>query len=227
MRSNKFEVRVSLEKLLIVLIVVLVPLNFIGLYFAMESTRAAEQTTGTLLSNIAQDHALAARRFINDRLIEVAAITSDPTVLDAITSSSQAAAHLTDEAKAARTADVEKKWDTPDADALAKSILSSRTSEALRHRRELDPRLLKLVVLDGSGTPVAATDKPRHYAPVNEVFWQGVSAKRQGRSFCLTTCYSTSRAKRITYQSEYPCWIRRRNASSAHCTRSSMSRRSS
>ena len=32
------------------------------------------------------------------------------------------------------------------------------------------------MVLDDSGTPVAATDKPRHYAPVNEVFWEAVSA---------------------------------------------------
>ena len=193
MPSNKFEVRVSLEKLLIVLIVVLVPLNFIGLYLAMESTRAAEQTTGTLFSNIAQDHALAARRFIDDRVIEVGAITSDPTVLDAIASSGHAAAHLSDEAKAARIADVEKKWDTPEADALAKSILSSRTSEALRHRRELDPRLLKLIVLDGSGTPVAATDKPRHYAPVNEVFWQGVSGKGQGAVYVSDVLYDEQR----------------------------------
>jgi hypothetical protein len=189
MPSNKFEVRVSLEKLLIVLIVVLVPLNFIGLYLAMESTRAAEQTTGTLFRNIAQDHALAARQFIDDRVIEVGAITSDPTVLDAITSSSQAAAHLSEEAKAARIADVEKKWDTPEADALAKSILSSRTSEALRHRRQLDPRLLKLVVLDGSGVPVAATDKPRHFAPLNEVFWLGVSANGKGAVYVSDAMY--------------------------------------
>ena len=175
MASSSFEVRVSLEKLLIVLIVVLVPLNFIGLYLAIDSTRAAEQTTGTLFRSIAQDQALAARQFIDDRVIEVAAITSDPTVLDAIINSSHATAHLAEEAKSAKIADVEKQWDTPESDALVKSILSSRTSEALRHRREMDPRLLKLIVVDESGTPVAATDKPRHYAPVNEVFWQGVS----------------------------------------------------
>jgi hypothetical protein len=81
MASSNFEVRISLEKLLIVLIVVLVPLNFIGLYLAIDSTRAAEQTTGALFRSIAQDQALAARHFIDDRVIEVAAITSDPTVL--------------------------------------------------------------------------------------------------------------------------------------------------
>jgi len=176
MASSSFEVRVSLEKLLIVLIVVLVPLNFIGLYLAIESTRAAEQTTGTLFRSVAQDQAMAARQFIDDRVIEVGAITSDPTVLDAITNSGRSTAHLPEPAKTAKISDVEKQWDTPASDALVKSILSSRTSEALRHRREMDPRLLKLVVLDESGTPVAATDKPRHYAPVNEVFWQGVSS---------------------------------------------------
>jgi len=176
MASSSFEVRVSLEKLLIVLIVVLVPLNFIGLYLAIESTRAAEQTTGTLFRSVAQDQAMAARQFIDDRVIEVGAITSDPTVLDAITNSGRSTAHLPEPAKTAKISDVEKQWDTPASDALVKSMLSSRTSEALRHRREMDPRLLKLVVLDESGTPVAATDKPRHYAPVNEVFWQGVSS---------------------------------------------------
>lgn len=175
MASSSFEVRVSLEKLLIVLIVVLVPLNFIGLYLAIESTRSAEQTIGTLFRGIAQDQALAARQFIDDRVIEVAAITSDPTVLDAITNSSHSTANLPEEAKATKIADVEKQWDTPASDVLVKDILSSRTSEALRHRREMDPRLLRLVVLDQSGTPVAASDKPRHYAPVNEVFWAGVS----------------------------------------------------
>src|SRR5664279_427912 len=126
MASSSFEVRVSLEKLLIVLIVVLVPLNFIGLYLAIESTRAAEQTAGTLFRDIAQDQALAARRYIDDRVIEVAAITSDPAVLDAITNSSHATAHLPEEAKATRIAEVEKQWDTPGSDALVKNILSSR-----------------------------------------------------------------------------------------------------
>ena len=105
MASSSFEVRVSFEKLLIVLIVVLVPLNFIGLYLAIESTRAAEQTTGTLFRSIAQDQALVVGQFIDDRVIEVAAITSDPTVLDAITNSSHATAHLAEEAKAAKIAD--------------------------------------------------------------------------------------------------------------------------
>src|SRR5271167_87066 len=51
---------------------------------------------------------------------------------------------------------------------------------SLRHHRQLDPRFLKLIVLDANGVPVAATDKPAHYAPVDEVFWQGVAAQGKG-----------------------------------------------
>ena len=39
---------------------------------------------------------------------------------------------------------------------------------------------MKLIVLDAYGVPVAATDKPAHYAPVEEVFWQGVYAQGKG-----------------------------------------------
>ena len=189
MPSSQFEVRVSLERLLIILIVVLVPLNFIGLYLAIESTRAAEQTTGVLFRSIAQDYALAARQFLDDRVIELAGITSDPTVLDAVVNSNRAAAHLSEQVKTAKIADVEKKWDTAEAEALSRDILASRASDVLRNRRELSPSLLKLVVLDENGIPVAATDKPRHYAPVNEVFWQGVSAKGRGAVYVSDVMY--------------------------------------
>src|SRR5208283_3952363 len=59
----------------------------------------------------------------------------------------------------------------------------------LRHYRELDPRFMKLIVLDGNGVPVAATDKPAHYAPLDEVFWQGVSAQGKGAVYVTEVLY--------------------------------------
>ena len=52
MPLNTFEIRISLEKLLIVLIVILVPLNFIGLYLTMQSHTGVEQTTGSLFRDM-------------------------------------------------------------------------------------------------------------------------------------------------------------------------------
>jgi len=180
MPLDKLEVRVSLEKLLIILIVILVPLNFIGLYLTMRSHSAVEQTTGTLFRDIAQSDAIAARQFIDDRVTNVGAIAAQPGVVDAVVASNHAFAQLNDAAKAAKVADTEKKWSTAEVDTLVAGMLASRASASLRHYRELDPRFMKLIVLDANGVPVAATDKPAHYAPVDEVFWEGVSAQGKG-----------------------------------------------
>jgi Cache domain len=171
MPFDTFEVRVSLEKLLIILIVILVPLNFIGLYLTMQSHSSVEQSTGTLFRDIAQSDAIAARQFIDDRVTNIGAIAAQPAVVDAIVAANRAFTQL---------ADTEKKWSTAQVDALVASMLASRASASLRHYRELDPRFMKLIVLDANGVPVAATDKPAHYAPVDEVFWQGVFAQGKG-----------------------------------------------
>ncbi len=180
MPLDKFEVRISLERLLIVLIAILVPLNFIGLYLTMESHSAVEKTTGTLLRDIAQSNAITARQYVDDRITNIAAIATQPAVVDAIVAANHVSAQMNDAAKIAKIADTEKKWSTADMDALVAGILASRASTSLRRYRELDPRFMKLIVLDADGVPVAATDKPAHYAPVDEVFWQGVFAQGKG-----------------------------------------------
>src|SRR5208337_2338716 len=96
---------------------------------------------------------------------------------------------MSEAAKTAKIADTEKKWSTADVDALVAGILASRASASLRHYRELDPRFMKLIVLDANGVPVAATDKPAHYAPVDEVFWQGVSAQGKGAVYVTEVLY--------------------------------------
>jgi hypothetical protein len=189
MALDTFEVRVSLEQLLIILIVILIPLNFIGLYLTMQSHSAVEQTTGTLFRDIAQSDAVAARQFIDDRVTNVGAVASQPVVVDAIVAANRAFAQVPDAAKTAKVADTEKKWSTAEVDELVSSMLASRASASLRHYRELDPRFMKLIVLDANGVPVAATDKPAHYAPVDEVFWQGVAAQGRGAIYVTEVLY--------------------------------------
>jgi hypothetical protein len=189
MPLDRFEVRVSLEKLLILLIAILVPLNFIGLYLTMQSHGALEQTTGTLFRDIAQGDAIAARQFIDDRITDVGAIANQPSALDVILAANHASAQTNEAAETMKIADIEKQWHTAAADSIVAGILASRASESLRRQRELDPRFLKLILLDANGLPVAATDKPAHYAPVDEVFWQGVSSQGKGAVYVSEVLY--------------------------------------
>src|SRR5271167_3572769 len=142
MALDKLEVRISLEKLLIVLVTVLVPLNFVGLYLVMRSHTAAEHTAGALFGSIAKNNALVARQFIDDRVIDVTGLAAEAAILDAVANANSSTLHMTDDVAAAKIADIEKKWNTPEADALAASVLTSPASTVLRHHRELDPRFL-------------------------------------------------------------------------------------
>jgi hypothetical protein len=183
------EIRFSLVKLLIVLIVVLVPLNFIGLYLTTQCYNVVQQNTGTFFRNIAENDAISIYRFLNDRVTSIAEIASQQAIMDAVQTSNQKWDRLSPEATAAQIADTENKWNTPPADPVASGILSSRASANLRQHRDLDLRFLKLLLLDENGVPVAATDKPVHYASVDEAFWQGVFADGKGALYVTDIQY--------------------------------------
>jgi len=183
------EIRFSLVKLLILLIVVLVPLNFIGLYLTTQCYTVVQQNTGTLFRNIAENDAIATYRFLNDRVTSIAGIASQQAIIDAIQTANHNWSRLSPEATAAQIADTENKWNTPQADAVASAVLSTPAATSLRQQRDLDRRFLKLLVLDESGVPVAATDKPAHYAPVDEAFWQGVFADGKGALYVTDVQY--------------------------------------
>jgi hypothetical protein len=82
MPFDTLEIRIS--PLLIGLILVIVPLSFVGLYLTSEADTSLEQTTGGHLKNMAQAEGAAASQFINDLVLDVAALARNPVVLDAI-----------------------------------------------------------------------------------------------------------------------------------------------
>ena len=189
MSSNSLEMRVSLQNLLIALVVVLVPLNFLGLYLSSGSNTSLEQVMGAHFRTIAQADATTAVQFVNDRVIDVGAIAMEPAVVDAVVRANQAYERKGAEAIAANIADIGKKWDTPAGDAVVGTMLSSPVSRLLQSRREIDPRFLKIIVADENGVPIAATDKPLHYAPVDNVYWQAVSAQGRGGIYVSEVLY--------------------------------------
>ena len=83
MPFDALEIRVSLQKLLIGLILVIVPLSFVGLYLTSESDTALEQTLGIHFRTIAQTEGAATAQFINDRTLDVAALAVNPASVEA------------------------------------------------------------------------------------------------------------------------------------------------
>jgi hypothetical protein len=101
-------------------------------------------------------------------------------VVDAITAAQRSPKGFDDAAITARVGKIESTWETPQVDPLVREILASPTSQLLRHHREAEPRILKILVADETGATVAATDKPLHYVQPNEVYWQAVYGEGRG-----------------------------------------------
>jgi len=180
MSSDSLEIKVSLQKLLVALVIIIVPLNFLGLYLTSEGHTSLQQVIGTHFQTIAQADATTALQFVNDRVIDVGAIATEPAVVDAVVEANRAYERKSAEATTASIAEIDKQWDMPAGDTIVKAMLSSPVSRLLQRRREIDPRLLKIIVADENGVPIAATDKPLHYAPTDNPYWQGVSAQGRG-----------------------------------------------
>src|SRR5512135_1591288 len=113
------EIRFSLVKVLIVLIVVLVPLNFIGLYLTTQCYNVVQQNTRTLFRNIAENDAIAIYRFLNDRVTSIAEIASQQVIIGAVQNSNQNWSRMRPEARASLITETESNWNTQPADALA------------------------------------------------------------------------------------------------------------
>lgn len=175
-----FDVKISLQKLLTGLIVVIVPLSIVGLYLTSNADSSLEQTIGMHFRTIALTDAASTSHFIGDRIIDVSAIAGDPTTGDAVKASNRQYAGMGGEAIAARVQKIEGQWDTPNADVLVKDMMSSRASRWLQGQRSLNRRLLKIIVTDENGAAVAATGKPVHYVEANQQRWQTVYASGKG-----------------------------------------------
>jgi hypothetical protein len=180
MPLDSLEIRISFQKLLIGLILVIVPLSFVGLYLTSQADASLKQTVGGHFRRIAQTEGTATSQFINDRVLDVAALARDPVIINAISSAQASRKGLDDAVITARVGKIESTWETSQVDPLVQEILSSPTSQVLRHHREWEPRILKILVADETGATVAATDKPLHYVQPNEVYWQAVYGQGRG-----------------------------------------------
>jgi hypothetical protein len=191
-----FDVKISLQKLLTALVVLMVPLTVVGLYLTSYSDNRLQQTTGENFKTIAQADSALVSQFINNCIADVNAIAGEPSLVDVITTSNRSHAQMSAESVAAHIQKIERDWDTVSNDSLTRELLSSRASRWLQQQRTANPRLLKVVVADETGATVAATDRPLHYAQANNEYWPAVA---QGQGAVNVTDVRYDERTRSTY----------------------------
>lgn len=182
MAVESVEIRISLQKLLLSLVVVIVPLSLVGLYITSESVSSQEEANGTQLRAIARATSGGVAQYIDNLVTEVGSVALAPAILEAVSGANRSYQNLSEAAIQDRIDAQESKWGKQGADPMIKSILTSPAAGYLRAYREVDARLMRIWVTDEIGAIVAATDKPEHYFQGKQDYWQAVYAQGRGRS---------------------------------------------
>ncbi|MGO9404512.1 MAG: cache domain-containing protein [Terriglobales bacterium] len=180
MPLDSLELRTSLQRVLVGLILILVPLTVFGFYVALQGDSQIRQMAGENIRSVTRNAADLTSQFIAGCLRDVSVIANNPSVVQAVVSANHQYERLSDDAVMSKLEATEQKWNNSEGDALAKNILASDLARQLRRMRELNPILLKITVADASGTTVAATDKPLHYFQTDRRYWGLLYSQGQG-----------------------------------------------
>jgi hypothetical protein len=189
MPLDSVEFRTFLRRLLFGLILVLVPLTVFGFYVALQGDTYMRQMNGEHFRTITRTAAEFTSEFIGGTVRDVSAIANNPGLVEVVTSANRQYKQLDDQAIRSKQDAVERKWNTSEADALAKSILTSDLARMLRRDRELNPRLLRVSVADMTGATVAATDKPSLYFQTEREYWQDLDSRGQTEIYLTDVRY--------------------------------------
>ena len=179
-KEEKFELRVSLPKLLIGLLLTVVPISVLGLYSITQSQKSLERTIGHYFKTIAEGTAVETAHFITDRVTDVGVIAAQPAIIEAVLASNRSYQGMTDAAIAARIEKIDKTWNTTAADSIVKEMLATRASRLLRRDHDLDPRILRITVTDAKGANAAMSHKTLDYYQADEEYWQNIYAQGRG-----------------------------------------------
>ena len=182
MPLDSLELRTSLQRVLIGLILILVPLTVFGFYVALQGDSQIRQTAGENIRSVTRTSAELTSQFIAGRLRDVSLIANNPSVIQAVVAANRPYERLSEDAILTRIEALEEKWNNSEGDALAKNILASDLARQLRGLRNLNPMLLKITVADSSGATVVATDKPVHYFQTDRGFPRTGGDPRGGRA---------------------------------------------
>lgn len=178
--KEQFEIRVSLEKILIGLLLTAVPVCLAGLYSLTQSHKSLEKSVGNQFKLIAEITAGSTSQFIQDRVVEVLMIAAEPAIVDAVVAGNRSYGGLSDSAIESKIEKIDKSWNTPAAEPMVKQIQSSEASRLLRRHHELDPRILRITVTDAKGAVVASSHKTLDYNQADEDYWKNIHAQGRG-----------------------------------------------
>jgi hypothetical protein len=180
MAAERFEIRIPAFKLLIAMMVIIIPICFIGLLAITRADTTLEQTAGTDFKTLAQIKASQVANFIHERVAEVRNLSIGLAVANAVAAGNQKYQGRSDAEILAAAANTTKIWNTPAADPLVTEILSTPASRLLRKHQQYDPSFLRITVTDIRGAVVAATHKPVVYSQADDEHWRNIYADGRG-----------------------------------------------
>jgi len=180
MPLESLEFHTSLQKLLIALILIFVPLTVFGFYVALQGDNQIRQASGENFRSLTSTVAESTSEYVAARVREVSVVANTAGPVDAVAASNRQYEHLSDEAVRARIGAIEQAWVTSQTDGVSEKMLTSDLARYLRRMRELTPTLLKITIADVTGATVAATDRPAHYFQTDREFWQSLYSQGRG-----------------------------------------------
>jgi len=180
MPLDSLEFRTSLQKLLVALILILVPLTVFGFYVALQADSQIRQANGDNFRALTLGVAESASDFIAGRVRDVSVIANTQAALQAVNVANRQYEHLSEDAVRAKIDAIDQSWESSAADRLSAQILTSDFAQQLRRMRELNPTLLKITVADITGSSVAATDRPARYSQADRDSWQMFASNGRG-----------------------------------------------
>jgi Cache domain len=164
---DRLEVRVSLTKVLLVLIVVIVPLSIVGLVLTERSDRSLDNAIANDFKSMAQLYSNQVSTYMRDRVADAIILASNPVIVGA------ASGHGTQGAAQAHAANATT--------GQGGGMLNSSASQLLRFRRTQDPRFPALTVTDQNGNVVAASQEPLKTNYAQDGNWQAAYNNGQGK----------------------------------------------
>jgi hypothetical protein len=189
MPFDSSEFHIPLQRLLLGLIIILAPITIFGLYIGLEASRQVQQMNGAYFRTITRGSAAITSQFIGESVAEVVQIANEPNVQQTVTAANREYENVSDASIRAKADQIESKWNSAESDPLLKKILGSEVAQSIRRHRELNPKLLRILVVDQAGATVAATDKPLHYFQTESEYWRALSAGGQTKVFVSDVHY--------------------------------------
>src|SRR3954452_10238398 len=131
MAIDRLEVRVSITKVLVALIVIIVPLSIVGLILTARSDKALDNSIGNDFKTIADMYSNEVSQFVRDRVADVNIMAAEPALIEAVSIADRKAGAQAG-APASRQTGARNSTNTASAGGPGKGMLGSNASELLR-----------------------------------------------------------------------------------------------